>query len=266
MNVYVSVDMEGIGGIVVRDQCKIGTAEYSEARHLLTQEVNMLVEGLLEGGATNIIVRDAHSRGFNFIINDLHPDARYVIGAPNKPNRFPKLDEEIDIGILMGYHAMSATAYAIQDHTMNTKTWERVWLNGKEIGEIWIDALLFAMYHVPVVMVTGDDKACREARSFLPNATTYETKEGFGRQAALLKPPAVVRRDLKAMAQRVLNQSTTVHLAKEESKGPHELIIEYVNTESVDGIYADGDRVKRLDGHKVLYRDDNLLELLRRVF
>ncbi|MCJ7841219.1 M55 family metallopeptidase [Lederbergia sp. NSJ-179] len=266
MNVYVSVDMEGIGGIVVREQCNRGTTEYAEARHLLTQEVNKLIEGLLEAGAKNIIVRDAHGTGFNFILNDLHPAACYVMGAPNKPNRFPKLNKEIDIGILMGYHAMASTAAAVRDHTMTSKTWGKVWLNGREVGEIWIDALLFSFYDVPIVMVTGDDKACSEARLFLPNVTTYETKEGFGHHAALLKPPEVVRQEIRTAACHVLRKTPAVQLVKEKTKGLHELIIEYVNTESVDGIYADGDRVIRLDGHRVLYRDNDLHELFRRVF
>src|SRR5690625_3473350 len=99
MRVYVSVDMEGIGGIVVREQCQRGAQEYAVARQLLTKEVNAMVAGLREGGATDIIVRDAHGTGFNFVIDDLHPDARYVLGAPNKPNRFPKLDDRIDAAI-----------------------------------------------------------------------------------------------------------------------------------------------------------------------
>lgn len=265
MNVYVSVDMEGIGGVAVREQCQRGTTEYAEARHFLTQEVNALIKGLLAGGAKNIIVRDAHSSGFNFIINDLHPSARYFMGAPNKPNRFPKLEEGTDVGILMGYHAMASTPYAVRDHTFNSKSQGRVWLNGREVGEIWIDALLFGLRQVPVVMVTGDDKACWEAKLFLPNVAICETKEGFGRNAALLKPPEIVRQEVEEVAYQVMNQPAT-NFAKEESEAPHELIIEYVNTEKVDGIYADGDRVERIDGRKVLYRDNNLHELLRRIF
>ncbi|MEH7386942.1 M55 family metallopeptidase [Bacillus sp. JJ1521] len=80
MKIYVSVDMEGIAGILLPEQLKKGGLLYEEARKLLTAEVNVVIEGLIEAGAEEIYVKDAHGTGYNFIASELHHGARYCMG------------------------------------------------------------------------------------------------------------------------------------------------------------------------------------------
>ena len=88
MKLLILTDLEGVGGVVRSDQTKIKTSAseenyfyYQDGRRLLTGEVNAAVQGALDGGATEIVVWDGHGRGFNFVIEDLHPGAEYVIGG-----------------------------------------------------------------------------------------------------------------------------------------------------------------------------------------
>ena len=50
LKVFISVDMEGISGIVHSDQTTSGTAEYAAGRKWMAQDVNAAVEGALEAG------------------------------------------------------------------------------------------------------------------------------------------------------------------------------------------------------------------------
>lgn len=96
MKIHACVDMEGISNIMHPAQLMKGEAMYEEARRLLTDEVNAAVEGLLDAGASDIIVRDIHATGVNFIPERLHPGALYAMGGTSFTERFPGLDSLFD--------------------------------------------------------------------------------------------------------------------------------------------------------------------------
>jgi len=54
MKIYISVDMEGIAGIVQPEQVQRGTPEYAEGRLLLVREANAAVEGALAASADDV--------------------------------------------------------------------------------------------------------------------------------------------------------------------------------------------------------------------
>ncbi len=61
MRVYISADIEGVAGVVAPAQGQAGHVEYEKARILMTEEVNAVVEGLVEAGATEILVNDSRA-------------------------------------------------------------------------------------------------------------------------------------------------------------------------------------------------------------
>jgi D-amino peptidase len=165
MKIFITADMEGISGVVLREQLSVGTPEYAEARHLLIGDANAAVASALEAGADEIIVADMHSRGFHFPLDKLHPQAKYLMGSGHWP-RFPFL-EGADAMFMVGYHALSGTEGAVRDHTMSSLHWQDLWVNGRKFGEVGVDAAIAGYYGVPVMLVTGDDKVCSEARELL---------------------------------------------------------------------------------------------------
>ena len=259
MKIYVCADMEGIAGIVLPSQLRQGESFYQEARLLMTEEVNAVVEGLLEAGASKIIVRDMHASGFNLRIDRLHPGASYFMGASRIGERFPGLDSSFNGAILLGYHAMAGTKHAVRDHTFSSTTFRGMELNGEPIGEIGIDSLLLGLHRVPVLLVTGDDKTCQEAENVLPGTATYQTKRAWGRHSALLKPPSLVNTEIReAVRQALINQARcTPHT----NPGPYELKVRYMSTDLADSIPTDGIHQIRLDGSTILYKDTNLVGL-----
>ena len=81
MNVYVSVDMEGITGITHGDMMMIGEPEYMRGRKLMTGDANAAVEGLLKGGAEFVLVNDSHGPMRNLIFEDMHAGAHLLSGS-----------------------------------------------------------------------------------------------------------------------------------------------------------------------------------------
>ena len=177
MNVYIMVDLEGISGVYRREQMSEGI-RYEEARRFMTWDVNACVEGCKAGGAKTVIVRDAHAHGSNMLWHELSPLIDRVIQGTSKPDERLPYIKECDAVILLGYHAMAGTRGGVLEHTMSSASWQNFWINGKLAGEIAIDAAIAGEHGKPVIMVSGDDYACAEARTIMPDIVTAEVKKG----------------------------------------------------------------------------------------
>jgi D-amino peptidase len=184
MKIFVMVDMEGISGICRCSQVLRDGEHYQTARHYLTQDVNACVDGCFAGGARKVVVRDAHGGGYHFIWEDLDPRAEYLQGA-SPIERMPDISS-FDGLILLGYHAMAGTPQAILEHTMSSKNWQNFWINGKKCGELAIDAGIAGDHGVPTIMISGDDKVCKEARKFLKDVVTVQVKKGLDVEGGIL--------------------------------------------------------------------------------
>jgi D-amino peptidase len=190
MNIYIMVDAEGISGIYDRDQvmANSATGRYSEGRELMVNDINACVEACKEAGAEKVFVRDCHGSGSNVIWSKLSSLADYYIIGNTGQDRFPGLDE-CDGVILLGYHAMAGTIGGILEHTMSSASVQNYWINDVKVGETAIDAGIVGDRGKPVIMVSGDDKVCKEAKEFLPNVVTAEVKKGITWKGGMLLPP-----------------------------------------------------------------------------
>jgi D-amino peptidase len=188
MNVYIMVDSEGISGLYCRQQNNPTRLYGREGREYMTAEVNACAEACKEAGVTTVYVRDAHDDGSYIHWDALSPAVDYIVkGGAAYRVRHAGI-EDCDAVILLGYHAMTGTDGAILAHTMDGG--HHYYVNGVEYGEIAIDA---ALCQKPVIMVSGDDKACAEAKRFLPWVTTCEVKRGLDFEKGVLLSPARAR-------------------------------------------------------------------------
>ncbi|MCX5642119.1 MAG: M55 family metallopeptidase [Candidatus Omnitrophica bacterium] len=259
MKVYISTDMEGVSGVVTFQQTGRDEKgeEYEKARHLLTADVNAAVEGALSAGAREIVVMDGHGGGHHFIIEELHPAGRYIIG-PVRIQAIPKLDKSFDAMLLVGYHAMAGTRGAILDHTQSSTTWYNYFLNGIKMGEIGQEAVIAGHYGIPVVFVSGDKAACEEAQDLLGNIEVASVKEGLTRTCAEILPPVKARELIRAGVTRALKRLP--EFKPYLIKTPIEIRLETQNTDVADGYESAG--WKRIDGRAVTKIAQSALEIL----
>ncbi len=258
MKAYIAVDMEGISGVVITEQLGHGRLFYQEARRSLVNDTNAVIKGALDGGATDVLVIDAHSSGFNFLYEELHEAAEYIMGGAHQ-QRFPFL-EDADVMLLVGYHAMSGTANAVRDHTMSSASYQDIWINGEPAGEIMIDAAIAGAHGVPVGLVTGDDKACAEARQLLGGVETAQVKQALGRHAARMLSPRRARELLHVQARSAVRRAR--EFAPYRVPAPVTVRIRYNSTDLVDRLYFDGDKCAKIDSRTVEYRGGEALETL----
>ena len=74
MKAYISVDMEGIGGITSWKEMHASSPDYSLSRSLATKEANAVVCGLKAAGVNTIVVSDSHASGGNLLVEELDED------------------------------------------------------------------------------------------------------------------------------------------------------------------------------------------------
>ncbi len=259
MKIYISVDMEGISGINHPEYVMREARLYATGQRLMTADTNAAIRGAFDGGADEVIVVDAHGMSGNLLVDQLDPRALLLAGVPHQP-RFPFLDETVDGMFLVGYHAMAGTLGANLEHTMNSASWHKFCVNGKPYGELGIDAELAAECGVPVVMVSGDDKLCEEARAWLGGIETAMTKQGLGRQSALCLSPEYGQNRVYAAARRAVERLAQVEpFALPEIPSPAVVALTYKMVPDADRANVFG--TKRLDGYTVETTYNRLSEM-----
>src|SRR5574337_859629 len=184
--VFVITDMEGVDGVFDSDlQClPFQSPRWEESRKLLTEEVNSAVEGLLAGGATDVVVWDGHDASRTFSVLDIHPKARLLAGEPVSPTL--ELDGSYSAVIFIGQHAMAGAAKGILSHSYSSQGIQNIWVNGKPTGEIGARVMLAGAFGVPVIMLSGDTAACKEIHDLVPLAECAEVKSGVSRTAGFM--------------------------------------------------------------------------------
>jgi D-amino peptidase len=184
----------------------------------MTGDMNACIEGCFAAGATEVVIRDHHGGGQNVNPESIDKRAQLIQGK-TPGSRFQDIEDSAAM-ILLGYHAMALTPKGTLAHSFSSASIQGMWLNGREVGEIGVDAAIAAEYEVPVVMVSGDDKCCAEARSWLPDVVTCLTKKGTGPQSADVLPLEESRR--------LITQKTKEALAKRNEIRP--ITIDYPAT------------------------------------
>jgi D-amino peptidase len=182
MKIYILADMEGISGIRMIEQVKMDNPHYTEGCELMMQEINKAIEAAFDAGATEVVACDTHGGGGQISLTKMDPRAVYE--TPNAGVAMPALDETYDGLILLGHHARAGTLNGFLDHTMSSASWFEYRINGQALGEIGIEAALAGYFDVPVIVVTGDEAACQEAKSVLGIVETALVKWGVGRNRA----------------------------------------------------------------------------------
>ena len=73
LKVFISVDMEGLAGVVSGSDVSSGSPDYPHFRAIMAAETNAAIDGAFRGGATDVLVRDSHGSKQNLLPGDLVP-------------------------------------------------------------------------------------------------------------------------------------------------------------------------------------------------
>jgi len=243
----IIADIEGIAGVYdLRDKEKNS--------RLYTQEIEVCVKSLLEGGIDKITICDAHDAG-NLIDPKItrHGNVKLVSQVDGL-----LFNPKYDFAILAGFHGMSGSR-GILPHTIRDNFKEVAVIEPRTgtvipIGEVELYTRWLGSNGVPVILVTGDRESVYEANCFNPYRQTCCIKSYHQKNAYDLD---VLQRKL------VLSVESALQLDKELciSQDNNEIIIEFYNPDVTEALAAEGYNIKQ---GKVLFA--NCAELVKGLY
>jgi D-amino peptidase len=199
MKVLVSVDIEGIAGVVHPDQTRPGNPEYERAREQMTAEANAAIAGAFDGGARAVVVNDSHGEFRNLITGAVDARAEVLLGKPRELGMMAGVDQDCTAVFLVGWHA-KARAPGVLAHTINSFAFARILVNGEETGEAGLYGAVAAEHGVPVALLTGDDVFVAETAPSHPGAVTVIIKRAHGNRVATSLAPEAAYAAIRAGA------------------------------------------------------------------
>jgi len=227
MKVYISVDMEGIGGISHSLPTDRGDPGYPAAVALMVGEANAAIEGAYAGGATEVLVNDSHGQMFNLTPEDLDP--RAVVLQGQKPWSMVAgagPDQGFAVALFVGYHARAGHPTGTIAHTYSGEP-TLTTLQGRPVGEAGINALPLGAWDVPVGLVSGDDQVALETEAWFPWAEQVVVKTAVGRRAAASVHPSVARDRVRAGAEQAVRRAAAGDMQRFDVGRPVVLEAEY---------------------------------------
>jgi D-amino peptidase len=259
MKVLIACDMEGISGVVAWDQVDPYKPEYQRFRHIMTADVNAAVAGASAGGATEIIIADGHWNSSNVLLEELDPRASLSTGTPTRLSMVQGVDTGVDAAIFLGYHARAGSLHAVLDHTWSSVRVANLWLNGRLTGEFGLNGAVCGEFGVPVLMVSGDQTVCAEAREWAPGVVTAQVKTAAGRYAAHCLPFEVSRKLIDDTAREAVSAFKTGKApAPIKMQMPVTVTIEFFHSFMADqASLLPG--AKRLDGRRIEFSADSMV-------
>ena len=257
LKVHISVDMEGVGGVVTGDQLGPTGFEYGRFREFMTREALAAVDAAKRAGATEIIVADSHGNGQNLLIEQFPADVRVIRSWPRRLGMMAGIDDTVDAAIFIGYHAGTNNSAGVRAHTFSSANLTRVALNGTNVTEGSWNAAIAGHFGVPIVMMSGDDAAIAEVRAAVGNIEAAETKRSLGFHSALtLTPPA---------AATLIGERVTAAMARRQGFQPLKVQTPIVVDVSFKNympseILAYLPLFERTDSHSVRFRAKDMVE------
>ena len=264
--IFISVDMEGIGGVGSPAMTSSGGKDYATARRLMTAEVNAVVDAILARGPARILVNDSHGDHQNVLHTELDARVVYIQGSIKPLGMVQGLDASFDGVIFLGYHAMAGDPDGFLAHT-GTGSVKGLWLNDIEVGEGGMNAAFAGMHGVPVILAAGDSAFTAEI-SGQTGAETVTTKTAETPSSARLVHPEVVRAELRAAVDRALDRLGDGSFPVFDVGGAVRIRMRFTSPTHVD-ILQSIPGTSKVDGYTVVYdaRDaDEAYRLIRLMY
>ena len=260
MRIYISADIEGIVGVVSRDQLMPEGFEYENARRWMTDTVVHACEAAHEEGVEEVILSDSHGNGESILIDRL-PDYVQVVRSWPRPLM---MMQGVELGsfvgaMLLGYHAGASHKGGVLSHTIGGTAFAEVRINGTVMPEAGINAAIAGHFGVPVLLASGDNVALDEIKERIGDIVTVPVKQVYSTQSAITLTPAVAHRRIREGVKKALSRAGSAKPFKLENP-----VLEIVFRNRLPAEYLSYLKgVERTDGYTIRYQGDDMVDVSR---
>jgi D-amino peptidase len=258
LKIYISADMEGIGGVVTEQQLGPQGFEYGRFREFMTAEVNAAIEGALAGGATQIVISDSHGNGQNLLIEKLPREVLIVRSWPRPLGMMQGIDETFAGAIFIGYHTGTTNLQGVRAHTLSSARLTDVRLKGVSVSEAGLNAAIAGHFNVPIIMVSGDDAVVKETTALLGNIEGAVVKWASGFHSAKTMTPTAACDLIRDRAQKAVRRIRDFKPYK--LNAPIELNVSFKNYRPSE-VLSYLSIVERTDAHTIRFVGKDIIEV-----
>ena len=259
MKAYVSVDMEGLPGIVSPLHTSPKGFLHDEARRIMTKTVLTVVDELSKQGFDEVYVADSHWYMANILYEELPENVYLIRGIPRPYSMVYGIDKSFDAALFIGYHARVGSRNAVLEHTYSSTYVRGIKVNGVEASEYYINALVAGYHNVPVILVAGDNKLGEEVKQRTPWAKYVGLKKSITRYAAINPSLNVALKKLRNGIKEAVKDLREGKMKPLKIKEPVEIEITLPNSGYADIVeYIPG--TVRVNGTTVRYVAKNIIE------
>lgn len=206
LKIYISVDIEGVVGVVSDQHMDPSGFEYAKAREWMTGEVNAAIDGVRAAGAAEIVVSDSHGNGQNLLVDRLPKDITVVRSWPRPLMMMEGIDSTFDAAIFIGYHTSTANPEGVRAHTFSSGRVADFRLNGISMPEAGVNAAIAGHFGVPVILISGDAACVHEAQSLLGDIEGAVVKWPISYHSARTLMPEVAYDLIREKAKRAVER------------------------------------------------------------
>ena len=229
MKVFISVDMEGISGLVRWPDVSPTGIDFELNRELMTLDANAAIEGAFRGGATEVVVEENHGVEDLCVLqmDSIDPRCTVIRGA-GRPGAttMAGLDANTGVVMLIGHHGRAGSFPGIMAHTISYGVFKLVSLAGSPIGEPDFFAIRAGELGVPVGLVSGDQVVAEQVHARCPWADSVVVKQAFGRESGQVIPPVRARPMIEAAAEQTAHRAQAGEYQPLNLRGPYEFEVE----------------------------------------
>ena len=268
LRILVLHDMEGLSGQSDPASFIFGTDAYPKGQEMLAADVNAVIAGLYQGGATEVMVVDGHGSG------NPAPDLRRDLLDPRATQltRDHYFDTYFDTpavatfdGVaVVGMHGRTGSrGFAAHTYTFGIG----IAINGEFITETELVALAWGRNRTPVIFGSGDDRLAADLASTMPWIEYVTVKKAIAADSAELRPVVEARAELTSRAKLAVENLRAGKTQVMRAPAPLRVGLRAVppaDISALDGIpgiaYADSTATVTVDSLKAGY--DVLLKLV----
>ena len=253
-SIFMITDAEGVAGVCRQDQTD---PKDPEMRQLLTGEINAAVDGFFDGGADEVVVWDGHDGSQTLSVLTIHPRAKLVMGDAG----ITMLMQRGYAGLaFVGQHARANSRGGVMAHSFSSLGVQNMFLNGKPVGEIEINAAVAGQFHVPTIFLSGDQMAASDLHAIVPQAETAVVKEGLSNYSCISLSAEAARKLIREGAARAMRKIGQI--PPYELQGPVTLQIEHTSRHALATDPPAGGEM--IDARTARYQGKDILEAWRR--
>ena len=230
MKVWISVDMEGISGLVRWADVISTGMDFQRNRRFMTQDANAAIAGAFDAGATEVVVEENHGveELCDLVLDEIDPRCRVVRGA-GRPSAttMAGLARDTAVVLFVGHHARAGSFPGIMAHTVSYERFREVRIAGAPVGESEIMTIRAGELGVPVGLVSGDQIVCAELSKRAPWVETVCVKRALSNVSGDVIPPARTRDEIRRGARRAVDRAKRGELpVYRDQPAPHEIEVE----------------------------------------